>query len=107
MGATVPGRDGYPIPRFVAIRFYVDWAIWDNLRGRVSDGMYRKSDAVRLAAEANELPEKWDCDWYDCGSHFIFEDDLPTYRQAWEDRHYEQDDEGRMVLKRRPMQRER
>lgn len=88
MGATVPGRDGYRIPRFVAIRFYMDWAIWDNLRGRISDGMYGKDDAVRLAVKANENPEPWDRNWYDRGAHFILEDDLPDYRAEWERRHY-------------------
>jgi hypothetical protein len=56
------------IPRFVAIRFYVGWAVWDNMKARVVDGIYAsKRDALRLSKKANTDPGfaiLYDREWY-------------------------------------------
>lgn len=72
MPGKVRSKDGTTwIDRFVALRFFWGWGVWDNLLGRFYDGIYRyKADAQEVAASVNADPARGTRHWYAGGTHF-------------------------------------
>lgn len=58
--------------RFVVLSFNKGWIVWDNVKHRISDGIYSGEFGVDYAVQSarvgNEDPELLDRDWMaDCG----------------------------------------
>ena len=54
--------------RFVVIRFADGWIVWDNLKYRVSDGIYYDKEGLKsclaVAQWFNKEPQYGDRDWF-------------------------------------------